>query len=138
MRSQTWTPTGTVRAPTLAPFVRQRSVLLTTYRHDGTPKGTPIHIAVDGDHAYCRTWDTTWKLKRIRRNPNVTIAPSTARGVPTAPAIPARARILGGDEAAHAAHALAQKYPILHGILIPRFHRLRGYRTTHIELTPAV
>jgi PPOX class probable F420-dependent enzyme len=132
MRAQTAPET----TKALAPFVRQRNVLLTTYRRDGTPKGTPVHIAVDGDHAYCRTWDRTWKLRRIRRNPHVTVAPSTARGMPIGPAIPAHARVLTGDEAAQAARALAHKYPILDGIVIPRFHRLRGYTTVHLELIP--
>ncbi len=94
-----------------------------------------MHIAVDGDLAFVRTWDTTWKLKRIRNNPEVEVAPSTARGKPTGPAIHARARVLGGDESAYAARALARKYPILHGFLIPLVHRLRGNETMHIELT---
>ncbi len=45
-------------------------------------------------------------------------------------------RALGGAEAVHAAQALAQKYPLLQGTLIPLYHRLRGYRTVHVELTP--
>jgi hypothetical protein len=48
----------------------------------------------------------------------------------------ARARVLGGAESKYAAEMLARKYPILHGVLIPRLHRLRGNRTIHIELTP--
>lgn len=130
--------TGTSAAPTdmLNPFVRQRTILLTTYRRDGTPVATPVHLAVAGDRAFFRTWDTTWKLKRIRQNPAVEVAPSTAGGTPTGPAIHARARILAGDESVHAARALARKYPILHGVLIPLFHRLRRYRTMHIEVTP--
>ncbi len=95
-----------------------------------------MHIAVDGDLAFVRTWDTTWKLKRIRNNPEVEVAPSTARGKPTGPAIHARARVLGGGESAYAGRALARKYPILHGFLIPLVHRLRGNETIHIELTP--
>lgn len=120
-----------------ATFERQRTVLLTTYRRDGTPVGTPVHIAVDGERAYFRTWDTTWKLRRIRRNPTVEVAPSTVRGTPTGPAMRANARILevGSAEARHAAQLLARKYPILHGLLIPRLHRLRGQTTMHIELT---
>ena len=39
-------------------------------------------------------------------------------------------------ESRYAAEMLARKYPILHGVLIPRLHRLRGNRTMHIELTP--
>lgn len=120
----------------LAPFIRQRNVLLTTYRRNGAPKSTPVHIAVEGDRAFFRTWDTAWKLKRIRNNPQVEIAPSTLRGAPTGPAIHAHARILSGDEATHAARAIARKYPFLHGVLIPFFHRLRGYHTMQIEVIP--
>jgi PPOX class probable F420-dependent enzyme len=129
---------GNWAAPTetLKPFVRQKTVLLTTYRCDGTPVGTPVHIVVEGDRAYFRTWDTAWKLKRIRKNPAVEVAPSTTGGTPTGPAIHTRARILAGDESVHAARAIAHKYPILHGVLIPFFHRLRHYRTMQIELTP--
>ena len=39
----------------LKPFIRQWTVLLTTYRRDGTPVGTAVNIAVDGDRAYVRT-----------------------------------------------------------------------------------
>ena len=120
----------------LEPFVDQNTVLLTTYRRDGTGVGTPVHIAVDGDRAFIRTWDTAWKLRRIRNNPEVEVAPSTVGGRPTGPAIRARARVLGGAESKYAAEMLARKYPILHGVLIPRLHRLRGNRTMHIELTP--
>jgi len=125
-------------APTsaLKPFVDQKTVLLTTYKRDGTGVGTPVHIAVDGDRAFVRTWDTTWKLKRIHNNPEVKIAPCTASGRPTGSAIRARARVLGGSESEYAAEMLARKYPILHGVLIPRVHRLRGNRTMHLELTP--
>ena len=63
-------------------FVNQKTVLLTTYRRDGTPIGTPVNIVVDGDRAFVRTFDMAWKLKRIRKNPRVEIAPSTVRGNP--------------------------------------------------------
>jgi PPOX class probable F420-dependent enzyme len=125
-----------VSTSALEPFVDQNTVLLTTYRRDGTGVGTPVHIAVDGDRAFIRTWDTAWKLRRIRNNPEVEVAPSTVGGRPTGPAIRARARVLDGAESKYAAEMLARKYPILHGVLIPRLHRLRGNRTMHIELTP--
>ena len=123
-------------AAALEPLVRQGTILLTTYRRDGTPVGTPVHVAVEGDRAFVRTWDTTWKLKRIRRNPEVEIRPSTFGGRPTGPGIRARARVLEGEESAHAGRMLARKYPVLHGHLIPLVHRLRGNETVHIELRP--
>ena len=126
----------TTPSAALAPFVRQKTVLLTTYRRDGRPVGTPVHIAVRDDRAFVRTWDRAWKMKRLRNNPEVEVAPSTVKGKPTGPAIHARARVLEGEEASKAARALSQKYPILHGVLIPWGHRLRGYKTMHIELKP--
>lgn len=83
--------------PTLEPFVHQKYVLLTTYRRDGTPVGTPVNIAVEGDRAFVRTWATAWKVKRIRNNSEVEVARSTLRGKPTGPAVRAHARILDGD-----------------------------------------
>jgi PPOX class probable F420-dependent enzyme len=120
----------------LEAFVRRRTSLLTTYRRDGTLVGTPVHVAVEGDRAFVRTWDTTGKLKRIRNDPSVEVRPSTFGGRPTGAAIRARARILEGGESAHAGRMLARKYPVLHGLLIPLAHRLRGNETTHIELRP--
>jgi uncharacterized protein len=126
----------TTSAQALKPFVHQWAVRLTTYRRDGTPVGTTVNIVVDGDRAFIRTFDTAWKLKRIRHNQEVEFAPSTMLGKPTGPAIRARARVLNDDESVHASQLLAHKYPILHGILIPLFHRLQGYKTMHIELRP--
>ena len=120
----------------LQPFVRQWAVLLTTFRRDGTPVGTPVNIAVEGDRAFIRTFDRAWKAKRLQNNPEAEVAPSTARGKPTGPAIRVRARLLSGDEAVHAGKALVRKHRIAHGILVPLVHRLRGYKTVHFELIP--
>ncbi len=120
----------------LEPLVKQWAVLLTTYKRAGTPVGTAVNIVVEGDLAYFRTWDTAWKLRRIRNNPEVEFAPSTALGRPTAPAIQARARVLEGEESARAGRLLARKYPAMHGLLVPLVHRLRGNKTMHVQLTP--
>jgi PPOX class probable F420-dependent enzyme len=131
---------GAAPVPALAPFVRQKTILLTTYRRDGTPVGTPVSIAVDGDHAYVRSFERAWKTRRIGNNPAVTVAPSTARGTPTGPAIGATARRLTGPEDALAGRALARKHPMLHAVLVPLAHRLgrkRTGRTVHFVLTPA-
>lgn len=117
------------------PFVHQQTVLFTTYRRNGTPVGTPVSIAVDGQCAFVRTWNSAGKLKRIRNNPHVEIAPSTWRGRVTGPAIRAHATILSAAEAAHASQLLVRKHPLLHGVIVPLLHRLRGNTTMHVELT---
>ncbi|QIN82033.1 PPOX class F420-dependent oxidoreductase [Rubrobacter tropicus] len=121
-------------APAFAALAREKYVLLTTFRRDGVGVGTPVHVAVEGDLAYFRTWDTTWKLKRIRNNPQVEVAPSTFRGRQTGPGIRARARILAGAESARAGALISRKHPILHGFLIPLVHRIKGNETMHVEL----
>ena len=117
------------------PFRKRRTALLTTYKRDGTPVATPVTIAVDGDRAFVRTWHSAWKAKRMRNNPAVLVAPATVRGRPTGDAIAARSRLLEGDEAKHAARAIARRQPILQGVLVPVAHRLMRYRTLHYELT---
>jgi PPOX class probable F420-dependent enzyme len=123
--------------PSLHPFIHQKTILLTSYRKSGRAVPTPVHIVVEGDHAFVRTWNTAGKFKRIRNNPEIEIAPSTTRGHPTGTAIHVHARVLSGAEAGHAAHLLARKYPLMQGILVPLSHRLLGVQTVHFELTPA-
>ena len=121
---------------TLEPLIKQWAVLLTTYKRDGTPIGTAVNIVVEGDRVYFRTWDTAWKLRRIRNNPEVEFAPSTPLGRATASAIKASATVLQGEESDRAGRLLARKYPAMHGLLVPLIHRLRGNKTMHVELTP--
>jgi uncharacterized protein len=121
--------------PAFDPFLKRRTALLTTYKRDGTPVATPVTIAVERDHAYVRTWDSAWKAKRMRNNPAVVVAPATMRGHPRGEAIGARSRLLEGEEARHAARAIARRQPILQGVVVPLAHRLMRYRTLHYELT---
>ena len=117
------------------PFTKRRTALLTTYKRDGAPVATPVTIAVEGDHAYVRTWDTAWKARRMRNDPHVLVAPATMGGRRRGAPVPARSRLLSGEEAAHAARAIARRQRILQGILVPLTNRLMRYRTVHYELT---
>jgi len=94
--------------PTLEELRDQRTVLLTSFKRDGTSVGTPVHVAFDGSAADVRTYDKARKFERSRRQSGISLAPSTVRGVPTGPAIQATARIIVGVEAAAAAFALAR------------------------------
>jgi PPOX class probable F420-dependent enzyme len=120
---------------TLEPLRDTKTILLTTYKRDGTPVGTPVSIAFDGDRAFFRTWDSAYKTKRLRNNPDVEVAPSTVKGEPTGPAIHARARLLDGRDARMAAKALARRHRFLHAVLVPLGHRLMRWRTIHYELS---
>ncbi|MCW3817809.1 PPOX class F420-dependent oxidoreductase [Micromonospora sp. DR5-3] len=121
-----------------APLVRQKTVVLTTYRRDGTAVPTAVSIAVAGERAYVRSFEKAWKTRRLCNNPRVTVAPSTALGKPTGPAVEAVARRLSGAEYRAASRALVRKHPMLHGVLVPLMHRLgraKTGRTVHFELS---
>ena len=92
-------------------FRTQHTVVLTTFKHDGTSVPTPVSIAVDADptRAYVRTRSTAGKAKRIVHNPRVTVAPSTFRGRITGAEVTATARLLSGAEGDHAAPPPAPK-----------------------------
>jgi uncharacterized protein len=120
---------------TLDPLRQTKTVLLTTYRRDGTPVATPVSIAFAGDRAFFRTYDKAWKAKRLRHNPNVQVAPSTGGGKATGAAIHAHARLLDGPDAKLAARSLAGRHRVLQAVLVPAFHRLMRYRTLHYELS---
>ncbi|MFC0527356.1 PPOX class F420-dependent oxidoreductase [Phytohabitans kaempferiae] len=132
-------PVAVATSPALAPFARQKTVRLTTYRRDGRPGASPVSIAVDGDRAFVRSFERSLKTRRLRRDPRAVIAPSTGRGRETGPGVPATLRLLDGAESRYAARVLRAKYPLLHGVAVPLTHRLarsRTGRTVHFELIP--
>jgi uncharacterized protein len=115
-------------------WARTSTVLMETRRRDGTWVATPVSLVMDGTVGYFRTYDAAGKAKRLRNFPEVRVAPSTLRGRPTGPAAEARVRLLHGAEAEHARRLLARRYPVLHGLLVPWAHRLKGWTTLHYEL----
>jgi len=132
------TTTAPAAADALADVLSPHTtMLLTTFRKDGTPGCSPVSVAVDdGRRIFFRSYAETWKAKRLRRDPRALVTPSTLRGRPIGPTLPARARLLDGEEAATARRLLARRYPVLHGIAVPLAHRIAGYHTVHYELLP--
>ena len=57
-------------------------MLLTTFTKDGRPKPTAIWAAPDGDRLLVITEEKSWKVKRIRNTPRVTLAVCDLRGKP--------------------------------------------------------
>jgi PPOX class probable F420-dependent enzyme len=123
-------------ATPLAQFVDQKTVVLTSFRKDGTGVPTAVNIAVDGDRAFAKTWSSSGKYKRIRNNPHVTVAPSDFRGKPTGPAIPMTARFVDGPDAQRARSLIEGKHPIFQGIIVRLSHKVGRYKTVFMELRP--
>ncbi len=83
---------------------------ITSYRRDGSEVSTPVWFATEGDRLLVMTAATSGKVKRIRRNPYVTIAPCSARGKTKAEPMPAHAELLPPSEVGHVKRLIARKY----------------------------
>jgi PPOX class probable F420-dependent enzyme len=89
----------------------QQYMSLVTFRKTGEAVPTPVWFAQIGDRLYMLTSENAGKVKRIRNNPNVTVAPCTVRGEVLGEALPAKARILtDSSEIQTAIQALNRKY----------------------------
>lgn len=53
---------------------------LTTFRKDGRKVATPVWVTRDGAHLYVITDADSGKVKRLRNNPEVLLAPCDMRG----------------------------------------------------------
>ena len=117
---------------------RAQYVLLTTFTKDGRPKPTPIWIARDGDRALVITEKNSWKVKRIRNTPRVTLAVCDMRGNPKSEAVDAVASVLDESQTESVYQAINQRYGII-GRVFNFFSKLRGgaKRTIGLEIRPA-
>ncbi|WP_280236988.1 PPOX class F420-dependent oxidoreductase [Nocardia cyriacigeorgica] len=113
-------------------------VLLTTFRKDGTPVGTPVWAASDDGKVFVWTETDSWKVKRVRRNPAVTLQPCNYKGTPRGEIIEGTARVLDAAETENVRRLLRKKYFILGPLVILGSTLRRGKSgTIGIEITPA-
>jgi uncharacterized protein len=89
-----------------------RYLSITSVRRDGTPVATPVWFVRDGARLLVQTDRDSYKMKRIRRNPAVTIAVCNARGRLRGQPVAAIAEQLPDTELARAEGLLAAKYRI--------------------------
>ncbi|MFC1960775.1 PPOX class F420-dependent oxidoreductase [Chloroflexota bacterium] len=115
----------------------QQFMSLTTYRKTGVAVPTPVWFVDVGDRLLVTTDNTTGKVKRLRNNAQVTVAPSKADGTVTGAAVEAQARILDPAEHEPARQALKKKYGIQWHVFM-FLGRVRGRKgqTTFLEITP--
>ena len=88
----------------------QKYISLSTFRKSGIKVPTPVWFGEEGDKLYVMTLSKMGKTKRVRNNPQVTVAPCTIRGRVTGPEIAALARILPPEEHARARKTVNRKY----------------------------
>ena len=91
-----------------------RYVLLTTFRKDGRAVPTPIWVAPLGGRIVAYTGADSGKVKRIRRDGRVLLAPCTSRGKPLGDSVEGRAAVLPVEDLPAVRAAVAAKYGLVY------------------------
>jgi PPOX class probable F420-dependent enzyme len=73
-------------------YARQKYLNLETFRRSGEGMKTPVWFVQEGELLYVLTVSNSGKVKRIRNNGRVNIAPCKMEGTPTGTWSPAQAR----------------------------------------------
>ena len=85
--------------------------LLVTYKRGGEGVPTPVWFGLADGKLYVRSEANVAKVKRVRNDPRVRVAPCTVRGKPLGPPAEGRARLLEQPgEGAKAEAALQANY----------------------------
>ena len=118
---------------TFAEVAKSEYILLTTFTKDGRPKPTAIWAAPSGHGLVAITQEKSWKVKRIRNTPRVTIAVCDRIGKPRGEAVEATAVIL--DKAANGAtyDAIGKRYGLI-GKTFNVFSKLRGGMKNNVSI----
>jgi PPOX class probable F420-dependent enzyme len=118
---------------TFAEVAKSEYILLTTFTKDGRPKPTAIWAAPSGAGLIAITGEGSWKVKRIRNTPRVTIAECDRAGKPKGEAVEAVATIL--DKSANGAtyDALGKRYGLI-GKTFNLFSKARGGMTKNVTI----
>ena len=111
----------------IAQFAKAQYLNLETFRKTGVGVRTPVWFAQDGAAPVFYVYSTpdSGKVKRIRNNPKVRIAPCNFRGELRGAWVDGRARICEGAEATRGQTLLRHKYGVMK-IVGDFFNRLKG------------
>jgi PPOX class probable F420-dependent enzyme len=118
---------------TFADVAKSEYILLTTFTKDGRPKPTAIWAAPQGDRLVVITQEKSWKVKRIRNTPRVTVAVCDRSGNPKGEEVEAVATIL--DKSANGAtyDAIGKRYGLI-GKTFNFFSKLRGGEKNNVSI----
>jgi len=118
------------------PFEKQNYLNIATFRRNGQGVRTPVWFVEDGGEIFIRTGANSGKVKRIRNNPDVQLAPCKADGTVVGEWIPAKGREIADPETDKLVDQLLGKKYGIQKNLFAWMSRLRGdqYTVLKIEL----
>ena len=116
------------------PFEKQKYLNLETFRKSGVGVKTPVWFVQDGDVLYVRTIAGSGKVKRIRNNPQVNIAPCKMDGAPLGDWVQVQAREISNEEIDNMVdRLLGKKYGLMKRLFSITGNR-DGRKNTILEL----
>ena len=119
----------------LAAFAGEKYVNVASYRKNGSAVYTPMWFAEEGGVLYVYSLASAGKVKRIRNNPRVKIAPCDVRGKPIGAWVEALAQIVDEAKAEYAHNLLNKKYGLIKR-LGDFFSKIRKRERVVITLQP--
>jgi PPOX class probable F420-dependent enzyme len=89
-------------------LAKEPFINITTFKRDGTSVATPVWCVGENGTLLVYSEADSGKVKRIRHDPRVTVAPCSFRGKPRGPAVEASATVV--DDTEEVAALLTNKY----------------------------
>jgi len=113
----------------LSQFVREKHISLETYRKTGEAIRTPVWFIEENGELFVRTDSSTGKIKRIRNNPRVRLAPCNSRGTVKGTWVDGEARMIEPESSEHVFFLLKKKYGMSYRIIrfVQRFSRSKAH-----------
>ncbi len=108
-----------IRVKAEQPFAflaNQKYILLKTVRKSGVAVPTAVWFAYNQGKLNVTTTQSAGKVKSIRNNPSVLLAPCDSRGKVLGEEVQGQAHLLSGNEVASANVVLARKYGFLYQV----------------------
>ena len=117
-------------APDLEALFPGRYLSLTSFKRDGTGVATPLWFVSDGERLLALTDLRSGKVKRIRRDPHVLVAPCRPSGKLRGEPVPARVEVLTATpELDRVQKLLMKRYRLTYRVVMLVYwvgRRLRG------------
>jgi hypothetical protein len=122
----------------LAQFKNQAYMNLETFRKNGEGVKTPVWFVQEGNTFYVRTGEESWKVKRLRHNPQVNIVPSNNSGGPLGEWVPMTAELVKDPSLDQEVNQMFNHKYGMQKRLFDLMGRLRGFNLVTLAISPDV
>jgi PPOX class probable F420-dependent enzyme len=109
----------------LSQFIESKYISIETYKKNGTGVRTPVWFVIYQGLMYFRTDKKSGKVKRLKNNPHVKIAPCDIRGNITKEWLDGKAHFANSEESSIAYAMIGKKYGV-RAKLVRIVNKIRG------------